>query len=180
VRRPPVVRFDTGGAGKGLCADAVAHMLSGYARFVVDCGGDMRVGGPAARVSPYEIQIEHPLSGECAATVPVAAGGIATSGLNSRVWPREDGGFAHHLIDPATGEPAWTGLVSATALAATALEAETLAKTAVLLGPLGARRVLRARGGAIVHEDGRVELIGPLRHEPLLRLRMSHIKAMAA
>jgi len=166
VCRPPGVRFDTGGSGKGLCADALAHMLAGYTRFAVDCGGDMRVAGG------YEVELEHPLTRECAAKLPVHSGGIATSGLSRRIWQRRDGGFAHHLIDPASGEPAWTGLVSATAVAPTALEAETLAKTAFLSGARGAREVLRARGGAIVHEDGRVELLGPLRAEPLMRLRV--------
>jgi thiamine biosynthesis lipoprotein len=167
VTRPPGVRFDTGGSGKGLCADAVAHMLAGYSRFVVDCGGDMRVSGA------YEVELEHPITRECAARIPAgAATGIATSGISRRVWRRADGGFAHHLLDPATGRPAWTGLVSATALAPTALEAETLAKTAFLSGPRGAREILRVRGGAIVHEDGRVDLLGPLRGDPLMQLRV--------
>lgn len=173
IHRPPGTRFDSGGSGKGLCADAVAHMLRGYSRFVVDCGGDMRVGGPDAVRAPYQVEVEHPLTRECATTIPAGGGGVATSGLNSRVWKRADGSFAHHLIDPATGEPAWTGIVSATALAPSALEAETLAKTAMLLGPRGAREVLRARGGVIVHEDGRAELIGSLRVEPLMHLRVA-------
>ena len=33
---------------------------------------------------------------------------------------------------------------------------------ALLLGPLGARRVLAEHGGVIVHDDGEVEGIGPL------------------
>jgi thiamine biosynthesis lipoprotein len=180
IRRPAGLRFDTGGSGKGLCADNVAEMLRGYSRFVIDCGGDMRVGGPAADAAPYEIEIEHPVSGECAARLPLGRGAIATSGMNTRVWRRDDGTFAHHLIDPSTGEPAWTGLVSATAIAPTTLQAETLAKTAFLLGPRGARRTLRARGGAIVHEDGRVELVGRLKLEPLLRLRISAPHGVAA
>ena len=56
---------------------------------------------------------------------------MATSGINVRVWRRADGRYAHHLIDPRTGEPAWTGLVGVTALAPTGVEAETLAKAAL-------------------------------------------------
>jgi FAD:protein FMN transferase len=163
VSRPPGVRIDTGGVGKGLAADAVAHRLAGHARFVVDCGGDLVVGGPDAERRPYDIEVEHPLTGECVHRIPVASGGVATSGLNVRVWRRADGSFAHHLIDPGTGEPAWTGLISATALAPTALEAETLSKAALLSGPDGARTVLAEHGGLIVHDDGDVELAGPLR-----------------
>lgn len=162
VRRPAGVRFDTGGTGKGLCADAVAHQLGGYTRFVVDCGGDLALGGVGAQLEPYEVEVEHPLTGETIRTVRVAGGGVATSGLNVRVWQDSRGRFAHHLLDPASGLPAWTGLIGATALASSALEAETLSKIALLLGPLGARRVLAEHGGLIVHDDGDVEEIGPL------------------
>ena len=45
---------------------------------------------------------------------------------------------------PRHGMPAWTGLVAATALAPTAVEAEALAKAALLSGPAAGRRLLRA------------------------------------
>jgi FAD:protein FMN transferase len=162
VRRPPGIRLDTGGTGKGLCADAVASRLSGHTRFVVDCGGDLAIGGVGAQIEPYEIEVEHPLTAETIRTLRVGAGGIATSGLNVRIWRDGQGRYAHHLLDPSTGTPVWTGLVGATALAPTALEAETLTKMALLLGPLGARGVLARHGGVIVHDDGDVEEIGPL------------------
>jgi thiamine biosynthesis lipoprotein len=69
------------------------------------------------------------------------------------------GGPAHHLLDPATGTPAWTGLVAVTSLAPTALEAEALAKAALLSGPLGARRWLRPFGGVLFHDDGEMEVL---------------------
>lgn len=180
VRRPAGLRLDTGGSGKGLCADALAHTLRGYSRFVVDCGGDMRMGGPAARETPYEVEIEHPLDSGPAATVPLGSGAIATSGLRSRIWRQDNGRFAHHLIDPGRGAPAWTGLIQASAIADTALEAETLAKAALLSGPAGARRLLRPLGGAIVHDDGRVELLGPLARTPLLRVSLARPTRAAA
>ena len=43
-----------------------------------------------------------------------------------------------------------------------ALEAETLSKLALLSGADGARRALAEHGGLVVHDDGDVELIGPL------------------
>src|SRR5437763_3129033 len=175
---PPIKRATTCSHSTSGCR--VSGPTAGYARFVVDCGGDMHVGGPAARQAPSGVEIEHPLTGECAAAVPVGFGGVATSGINSRVWRRPDGGFAHHLIGPSTGHPAWTGVVSATAMADSTLEAETLAKAAVLLGPAGARRLLRARGGAIVHDDGGFELIGPATRTPLLHLRVARAVEVAA
>ena len=166
IRRPPGVRFDTGGIGKGLAADLLAERLHGYSRFVVDCGGDMRIGGTASERSPIEVMVEHPLTREHGFALTVARGGVATSGLDVRVWRRPDGRFAHHLLDPSTGEPAWTGLVGATAVAATALEAETLAKAALLSGPERARELLAGRGGLLVHDSGETELVGAIPAHP--------------
>jgi thiamine biosynthesis lipoprotein len=160
IRRPPGLRLDSGGAGKGLAADAIAHRLQGR-RFAIDCGGDVRVSGP----EPFDLEIEDPLSGATAHAFRLADGAIATSGLATRIWRTADGGYAHHLIDPATGRPAWTGLIQATAIATSALEAETLSKAALLSGPEAAREILAPFGGAIVHDDGSVELLGALRLE---------------
>lgn len=163
ISRPPGVRFDTGGAGKGLAADMIASQLHGHSRFLIDCGGDIRIGGPDALAQPYEVFVEHPLSGERAYVLRLGSGAVATSALNVRVWRGADGRYAHHLLDPSTGQPAWTGVIGATALGASALEAEVLAKTALLSGPEGGRAVLAERGGLLVHDSGRVETLGPLR-----------------
>jgi FAD:protein FMN transferase len=170
IARPPGLLFDTGGTGKGLAADLVAAGLRGYSRFIVDCGGDIRIGGADALVHPYEVFVEHPIGGERAYVLRLGFGGVATSGLNVRIWRGADGRYVHHLLDPATGEPAWTGLVGATALADTAVEAETLSKAALLSGPEGGRQVLADRGGLLVHDSGRVELIGRLAAAPRIRI----------
>ena len=162
IVRPPGLMLDTGGTGKGLCADAVAYRLGAYSRFVIDCGGDIAVGGIGTELEPYRVQVEHPLTGRSIGSILLARGGVATSGLNVRIWRDRRGRFAHHLLDPSTGTPAWTGLISATALGSTTLEAETLSKLALLLGPAGAREVLFNQGGVIVDDDGDVEPVGPI------------------
>lgn len=162
VVRPPGLRIDTGGTGKGLAADAVAHRLGGYSRYVVDCGGDIAVGGVGMQLEPIEVEVEHPITRRCVHRLSLRAGGVATSGMNVRIWRRGDGSYAHHLLDPATGSPVWSGIVGATALAPTALEAETLSKLALLTGPEGAREALAEHGGLFVRDDGEVELVGPV------------------
>jgi thiamine biosynthesis lipoprotein len=160
VTRPPGVRFDSGGTGKGLAVDLLAARLEG--RWAIDCGGDLRVSGP------FCIDARHPLTGEAMHELTLTGGAVATSGIDRRLWR----GPAHHLLDPSTGKPAWTGLIGATALAPTALEAEALAKAALLSGPAGAARWLSAHGGLAVHDDGGVEHFGPLRPRPARRVRV--------
>jgi FAD:protein FMN transferase len=159
VRRPPGLELDLGGTVKGWAADFVAERLARRGRCAVDCGGDLRVA--AGDSTPWDVHVRHPLTGGIAHTLCVRTGGVATSGIDARLWEHPEGGFAHHLIDPATGTPAWTGVVAATALAPTALEAEALAKAALLSGPAAGRRLLQAhRGGVLVHDDGAVEPVG--------------------
>ena len=158
IRRPPGLELDLGGSVKGWAADLVVARLARHGRCAVDCGGDLRVA--AGSGAPWEVRVRHPLTGAIAHTLRVSAGGVATSGIDARLWERPEGDFAHHLIDPATGSPAWTGLVAATALAPTGLEAEALAKAALLSGPAAGRRLLRDRhGGVLVHDDGAVERV---------------------
>jgi len=159
IRRPPGVELDLGGSAKGWAADLIAAQLKRHGRRAVDCGGDLRVA--AGRGAPWEVRVRHPITGEIAHALQVRAGGVASSGIDVRVWEGQNGDFGHHLIDPATGTPAWTGLITVTALARTALDAEALAKAALLLGPADGRRLLAARhGGVLVHDDGAVELVG--------------------
>jgi thiamine biosynthesis lipoprotein len=176
VRRPAGLGFDTGGTGKGLAADLLAETLSGYSRFLISCGGDIRIGGREAPANPYEVQVEHPASGGRPHRFRLGSGGIATSGINARAWRRSDGSPAHHLIDPSTGEPCWSGLIGVTALGRTALESETMAKAALLSGPVEGRRVLGRHGGLLVHDDGRVEVVGAMS----LSLRIPAMPARSA
>lgn len=159
VHRPAGVLLDLGGSAKGLAVDNAAATLAGQASYAVDAGGDLVVGGTAGR--PRRVAIADPFdaSRELLA-FDLTDGAVATSGLATRVW-RTPAGFAHHLLDPATGQPAWTGVIQATALADSALEAETLAKAALLRGPEGGRAVLARHGGAMVLDDGELVVVDP-------------------
>jgi thiamine biosynthesis lipoprotein len=179
VRRPPGLKFDTGGTGKGLAADAVAVRLGDYRRFAIDCGGDLCVGGADPDREAYSIQVQHPAARRPVATIALASGAVATSGLSVRIWRRPGGQVAHHLLDPATGEPAWTGLIGVTALAENALEAETISKAALLSGPDGARGWLSRHGGFMFHDSGEVEQVGDVPLRATVRVRMPDLAAPA-
>lgn len=177
VTRPADLRIDSGGVGKGLAADTAAVLLGDRSRFCVSAGGDIRIGGPDAESVPYPVMIDDPFGGDPIVTLQIAGGGLATSGIGSRIWRNPDGSFGHHLINPATGAPAWTGLVQVTALAPTTLEAETLAKRALLTGP-GGLGLLERWGGVVVHDDCKVELIGRVA-ELATRPRLGELQVVA-
>lgn len=168
VTRAPGVRLDSGGLAKGLFADVVAQELTAYDRFVVNLCGDLRLGGVLAE--PRDVEVESPFAhGEALYVFGPADGAVATSGIGRRSWRDAHGALAHHLLDPSTGRPAFTGIVQATALAPTGVEAEWRAKAAVLSGPDGAAAHLR-HGGLLVFDDGSTSLIAPPRVKPKIRV----------
>jgi thiamine biosynthesis lipoprotein len=156
VIRPPGVLIDSGGIAKGMLADLLGARLEGFQTFAIDCCGDLRIGGRDGL--PRTVLIEDPFDGPPILELSVVAGGVATSGITRRAWRNESSGFAHQLLDPATGRSAFTGVVQATALAPSAFEAEVLAKTALLSGSEKAAAMLRW-GGVVVHADGAIQIV---------------------
>jgi thiamine biosynthesis lipoprotein len=155
VTRPPGLRFDSGGIAKGLFCDILAGVLELHPGFAIDCGGDVRVGGAAGLTRP--VQVASPFDDSILHTFELTAGAAATSGIGKRSWHDAQGQPSHHLLDPASGRPAFTGIAQATAIAPTAVEAEVLAKTTLLRGPAASGGTSR-HPGVVVYDDGRVEI----------------------
>ena len=153
ARRPPGLAIDSGGLAKGLFADLIAERMRGS--FAVDCGGDLRFGG-----APRRLEVTDPFGGSPLHVFEVRDGAVATSGIGRRSWLDARGRPAHHLLDPATGRPAFTGVVQATALAPTAVEAEWRAKAArAERRPRLARPRRRARARRRNHDNQEAPMI---------------------
>jgi len=160
VRRPVGLTVDSGGIVKGLLADLLGAELAGHEAFAIDSAGDLRTGGAAGLAR--DLQVASPFDATTVLhTFRVRDGGVATSGIGRRSWLDAEGAPAHHLLDPASGRPAFTGVVQVTALAPSAFEAEWRAKAALLAGPRRAARWL-PHGGLVVRDDGSHALVAPL------------------
>jgi thiamine biosynthesis lipoprotein len=156
IVRPPGVRIDSGGIAKGLVADLVGEALREHRTYAVDCCGDIRIGGRDGQ--ERTVLVDDPFGGGPVHELKLRDGAVATSGIGRRCWVGPDGGAAHHILDPRGGEPAFTGVVQATALAPSALLAEVYAKAALLSGPEHAAGRL-PHGGVVVRDDGSVGVV---------------------
>lgn len=145
IELDPGVRLDLGGIGKGYAVDRAAEVLATAGPCLVNAGGDLAVRG-----GEWPVGVEH-------LTLLLERGAIATSGRDRRRWTR-GGREQHHLIDPRTGAPADTALLRATVVAASATEAEVLAK-AVFLGD---EEAARRTPCVLVRADGSVAVSGGL------------------
>lgn len=139
------MELDFGGFGKEYAADRAAAVLAetGVRHGYVNLGGDLRVIGPRPDGTPWIIGIRDPRSAGVVATIPVSAGGLATSGDYERFFEL-DGRRYCHLLDPRTGWPVafWR---SVSVLAETALAAG-LSSTIAMLQADAALQRLRALG----------------------------------
>lgn len=149
LHRPPGVAIDLGGIAKGWTCD---QAVEGGLALVASAGGDVRSADETTTV-----EIVDPWS-EPAVTVALGVGALATSSVSRRRW-RVGGRDVHHLIDPRTSQPSDSPVLSASALAATAVEAEAAAKAVLLLGPDGldwAERQPWVKSAVVVWNDGNV------------------------
>ncbi len=131
---PPGTRIDLGGIAKGWAADQAAQALAADAPALINAGGDIAVSGHQANGARWAIGVADPNAPEQnLELLMIDRGAVATSGRDYRRWQR-NGIWQHHIIDPRTGEPADTDILSATVIAPTATEAEMAAKTILILG----------------------------------------------
>jgi thiamine biosynthesis lipoprotein len=134
IYKPPELRLDLGGMGKGWAVDRAADRLQGLGPFLVNAGGDIFAYHTPPGQKGWKIDIIHPLKpGHFMARLYLYHRALATSTIAKRRWQR-NGQIMHHLIDPRTGQPAQTDAISVSVVADRTVMAEIFAKVALILG----------------------------------------------
>jgi thiamine biosynthesis lipoprotein len=121
ARLEPGAGVDLGGIAKGWMADRLCESLGPNA--LANLGGDLSARGAGPDGAGWPV-------GLAGVTLLLRDRGAATSSVRKRRW-----GELHHLIDPRTGAPSRSGLEEVSVVATNGLQAEVVAKTALLLGP---------------------------------------------
>jgi thiamine biosynthesis lipoprotein len=131
---PPGVHLDFGGIAKGWAAHQAVERLRQHGPALMNAGGDIALSGPRLDGRPWLVGVSNPFQPEeDLAWLHLQGGGIATSGKDRRRW-KQGNLLQHHIIDPRTGNPAMTDILTATIIAPTAMEAEAAAKSVFLQG----------------------------------------------
>jgi thiamine biosynthesis lipoprotein len=156
VYLPAGCSIDLGGIGKGWTVDKASNGLEDIDNFVIDAGGDIRGKGRKADGLPWTVGVADPfVEGRILTVVELQEGAICTSTSIRRKWEL-NGKLQHHLIDPRSGEPSRSGVVSATIIAGSAVRAEIISKTALILGAEDGLRFIESQpnaSGLLVLED---------------------------
>jgi FAD:protein FMN transferase len=154
-------QLDLGATAKAWAADRCARLIAEQAGcgVLVSLGGDIAVGGPPpAEGWGVRVTDDHAAGPEAPGqTVTIRSGGLATSSTTVRAWA-VGGRRMHHIIDPATGEPARSCWRTVSVAAGSCVDANT-ASTAAIIRGAGAVPWLRDAGlpARLVRQDGAVE-----------------------
>ena len=130
--------IDLSAVAKGYAVDKLAELMisEGIVRFMVEVGGEIRVGEKKMSGDSWQIAIEEPstLGRSVQKVVSISNVGLATSG-DYRNYFEKDGKRYSHTIDPATGYPIQHRLASVTVIHKSCAYADAFATALSVLGP---------------------------------------------
>lgn len=148
-----------GGIAKGYAIDRAAQVIrqAGFEVFYINAGGDLYASS-GSQGKRWKVGTQDPDNNtKLIALIPIANAAVATSGDYERYFEK-DGIRYHHIIDPATGQPARLSR-SVTIISARAYMADALATAVFVLGPENGMALVNKLDGVeaiIVGADGRI------------------------
>jgi thiamine biosynthesis lipoprotein len=140
------MKLDFGAIAKGYAADELVEILknANIQRAIVDLGGSsIYVWGKKPDGTQWRVGIKNPddPEGEPVIRLEIDSNTVTSSGGYERFF-EQDGIRYHHILDPATGYPADSGILLSTIISESALAADALSTSIFVLGKEKARTLL--------------------------------------
>ena len=161
------MEIDLGGIAKGYASAQAEQILRshGIQSALLDLGRNITVIGTKPDGSNWRIAVQDPVnSNGTVGVLSLQDCSAVTSGGYQRYF-EQDGVVYHHIIDPRTGYPANSGLISATVVCSDSTLADLLSTAVFVLGEDAALNLWRTEGGfdlILITDDGRMVVTGGL------------------
>lgn len=137
--------LDVGGIAKGFAADEVRDIFYKHniKSALIDLGGNIFALGSKEDKTPWKVGIQNPLKprGEYVGILSVKDKSVVTSGNYERYFMK-DGKRFHHIIDPKTGYPSQSKIISATIISDNSIDGDGLSTGVYILGIDKALRII--------------------------------------
>ncbi|MBC2436111.1 FAD:protein FMN transferase [Clostridium saccharobutylicum] len=129
--------LDVGGIAKGFAADEVRDIFYKYKikSALIDLGGNIFALGSKENGEPWRVGIQNPFEprGEHIGILNVKNKSVVTSGNYERYFIK-DGKRFHHILDPRTGYPSQSKIISATIISDNSIDGDGLSTGVYILG----------------------------------------------
>ncbi len=163
---PPGMEIDLGSVAKGYTGSALAALLrkDGVTSALLDLGGSIQAVGAKPDGSPWRVGVRDPEGEGSVGVVSVTDQAVVTSGGYERYF-QEGGASYWHILDPETGKPARSGLVSVTVVGDDGAVCDALSTALFVMGlddALEHWRQYQDFEAVFVSEDGSVTITAGL------------------
>lgn len=155
--------LDLGAVGKGIACDVVQDYLKKQKEVsgaVIAVGGSILLYGDKTDGSTWNVAVQDPRGqdGEAMGVLSLAGTtNVSTSGDYEKYF-MQDGKRYHHILDPSTGYPAESGLISVTVVSDSGLLSDGLSTACFVLGKEKGEKLLESYGaeGIFIDQDKKV------------------------
>jgi thiamine biosynthesis lipoprotein len=142
--------IDVGGIAKGYAADEVINIFIKHdiKSAIVDLGGNIFVLGDKNNGSPWNVGIQNPFEprGNHVGILSLKNKSIVTSGNYERFFMKNGESF-HHIIDPKTGYPSKSKVISATIISDKSIDGDGLSTGVYIMGIDKAMKLIESLKG---------------------------------
>ena len=142
----PGMEIDLGGIAKGYTSSRVMEIFKEYGveHGLVSLGGNVQALGGKQDGNPWRVAIQNPESElDYLGVLEIKDKCVITSGGYERFF-EQDGVRYHHIIDPRTGSPADSGIISSTIISSDGALADGLSTSLFIMGLEEAEKYWRA------------------------------------
>ena len=146
----PQAWLDLGGIAKGYIADQIADFLKehGVKSAIIDLGGNIVTVGLKPDGALWQIGVTQPFGdrSEIIGSLSIGEASIVTSGIYERQFV-ENGKLYHHILDPFSGMPVESDVVSVTIVSESSTAGDALSTIVILAGSENAAALLDQASG---------------------------------
>lgn len=150
--------LDLGAVGKGIACDVVQDYLKKQKEVggaVIAVGGSILLYGSKTDGSDWNVAVQNPRGQDGEAMGVLSLSGttnVSTSGDYEKYF-MQDGKRYHHILDPSTGYPADSGLISVTIVSDSGLLSDGLSTACFVLGKEKGQKLLETYGAEGIFID---------------------------
>ncbi len=146
---PEGMQLDLGAVGKGYTADLVAEVLRkhGITSALISLGGNIHAIGSKPDGSDWRIGIRAPWESGNLGILKISDAAVVTSGGYENYFEDDAGNVYWHILNPATGYPADSGVQSMLIVGPEGKRCDALSTALFAMGPEEAEAYWRKNGG---------------------------------
>ena len=162
---PEGMELDLGAVGKGYAGDLAAEAVRarGIECAILSLGGNIQAVGSRPDGTDWRVGLRSPWEDGTLGVLRVSDQAVVTSGGYENYFEDEDGNVYWHILDPETGYPAKSGLLSVTIICPQGRMGDALSTALFVMGPQKAEEYWRENGGfdmILVTDENEILLTG--------------------